>query len=80
MMALSSCRRRIHKKFIASEHVDDILFDLMDEIVPVHFARWRKLRTLGHNEKHNGMSEKLASLKTFVNVPEQGEVEKENTF
>jgi hypothetical protein len=52
----------IHEKFIASEHVDDILFDMMDEIVPFHVARWRKLRTLGHNEKHNRMSEKLVSL------------------
>jgi hypothetical protein len=45
------------------------LFDMMDEIVPVHFARWRKLRTLGHHEKRNGMSEKLASLKIFCRRP-----------
>jgi hypothetical protein len=63
MMALSACRCGIHEKFIASEHADDILFDMMDEIAPVHFVRWRKLRTLGQNEKHNGMDEKLASLK-----------------
>jgi hypothetical protein len=80
MIALSGCRRGIHKKFIAPEHVNDILFDMMDEIGPVHFARWHKLRTLEHNEKHNGMNEKLASLKICVNVPEQGEVEEENTF
>jgi hypothetical protein len=65
MIALSACRRGIHEKFIASEHVDDILFEMMDEIVPVHFARWRKLRTLRHEKKHNGMNEKLASLKVF---------------
>jgi hypothetical protein len=53
---------------------------MMDEIVPVHFARWRKLHILGQNEKQNGMSEKPASLKFFVNVLEQGEIEEENTF
>jgi hypothetical protein len=55
----------MQKKLIASEHVDGVLFDIMDKIVPVHFACWRKLGTLGHNEKYNGMSEKLASLKIF---------------
>jgi hypothetical protein len=80
MIIFSACCRGIHAKFIASEHVGDILFDMMDEIIPVHFARWRKLHTLGENEKQNGISEKLASLKFFVNVPEQGEVKDENTF
>jgi hypothetical protein len=65
MTALRACRRGTYKKFLASEHVDDILFDVMDDIVPVHFARWRKLRTLGQNEKHNGMSEKVSSRKIF---------------
>jgi hypothetical protein len=77
---LGACRCGTHDKFIACEYVDDIFFDMMDEIVSVRFACWRKLRTLGHNGKHNRMSEKLASLKFFVNVPEQGEVEEDNTF
>jgi hypothetical protein len=80
VIALSARCRGIHETFIASEHVDDILFDMMDEIVPIHFARWPKLRTLGENEKHNGISEKLAFLKFFVNVREQREVEDENTL
>jgi hypothetical protein len=62
MITLSACRRGIHEKFIVSEHVDDILFDMTDEIVPVHFVRWC---TLGYNEKHDEMIEELASLKFF---------------
>jgi hypothetical protein len=39
----------------ASEGVDDVLFDTVDEIVPVHVAGRGKVRALGQNEKSNGI-------------------------
>jgi hypothetical protein len=53
-ITLSSHCRGVHERFIASEVVDDVLFDTVDEIVPVHVAGRGKVRALRQNEKPNG--------------------------
>jgi hypothetical protein len=50
---LSSGCRGVHERFIASEGIDNVLFDPVDEIVPVHVAGRGKLRALEENEKRN---------------------------
>jgi hypothetical protein len=64
MMNMSSRCRDVHERFIASVGVDDVLFDTVDEFVPVHVARRGKPRALGQNEKGNGIQLKSSSLKT----------------
>jgi hypothetical protein len=61
MITLSSRCRGVHERFIASEGIDDVLFDTVDEIVPVHVAGRGNVRALGQNEKPNGPKEKLQS-------------------
>jgi hypothetical protein len=51
----------VHERFIASEGIDNVLFDPVDEIVPVHVAGRGKYRALEQNEKPNGIKEKVQS-------------------
>jgi hypothetical protein len=39
----------------ASEGVDDVMFDAVDEVVPVHITGRGKVGTLGLNEKRNAL-------------------------
>jgi hypothetical protein len=59
MITLSSRCSGVHERFIASESIENVLFDPVDEIVPVHVAGRGKLRALEENEKPNGIKEKV---------------------
>jgi hypothetical protein len=61
MITLSSRCRGVHERFIASDGIDDVLLDMVDEIVPVHVAGRGKVRALGQNEKRDGPKEKVES-------------------
>jgi hypothetical protein len=54
MRTLSSHCRGVHERFIASEGIDNVWFDTVDEIVPFHVAGRGKVRALGQNEKRKG--------------------------
>jgi hypothetical protein len=59
MMTWSSRFRGVHERFIASEGIDDVLLDMVDELVPVHVAGRGKVRALGQNENRNGFNKRL---------------------
>jgi hypothetical protein len=61
MITFGSLGPGVHERFIASEGIDDVLFDTVDEIVPVHAADRGKVRPLGQNEKPNGQQSKSPS-------------------
>jgi hypothetical protein len=61
MITVSSRCGGVYEKFIASEGIDNILFDPVDEIVPVHVTGLPKLRPLRAYEKPNGINEKVQS-------------------
>jgi hypothetical protein len=61
MITFRSRTRGVYERFIASEGIDNVLFDPVDEIVPVHVVGRVKARALGKNEKRNGPKEKVQS-------------------
>jgi hypothetical protein len=65
MITLSSGCRGVHERFIASEGIDNVLFDPVDEIVPVHVAGRGKLRAREKNDKPNRISAKVQSPQIF---------------
>jgi hypothetical protein len=50
MRTLGSRCRGVHELFIASEGIDNVLLDPVDEIVPVPVAGRGKLQALGQNQ------------------------------
>jgi hypothetical protein len=66
----------VHERFIATEGVEGVLFDTVDEIVPDHVAGGGKVRALGQNEKPNAIELKSApAVKSLVNDLRQAFVE-----
>jgi hypothetical protein len=54
-----------YETFSASEGIHNVLFDPVDEIVPVHVVERVKARALGLNEKRNGPKEKSSPPQIF---------------
>jgi hypothetical protein len=51
---VSAYCRGVHESFVSSEGFDNVLFGAVDQIIPAHFACWRKVRALRKNDKANG--------------------------